>query len=158
MRRLLLLLLLLPVFSRAQKLPTIEEKTKDLEKKAGYLSFYWEEGAGKLWLEIDKPGTEMLYYTSMPAAIGSNDIGLDRGRLADIRIIKFQRTGKKLLMVQPNYDYRAVTRIRLNNVPLNNLSRNQHSGDLPSKRKAMAAYSLTPPIFYCGMLPGWGIH
>ena len=45
----------------------------------------------------------------MPAAIGSNDIGLDRGLLGDGRIVIFNRVGRKLLMVQPNYSYRAVT-------------------------------------------------
>src|SRR5688500_14451379 len=107
MTRLFIILLLLPAIAVAQKLPSIEEKTKDLKKQEGFLSFYWDENAGKIWLEIDKSGTEMLYYTSMPAAIGSNDIGLDRGRLADVRIIKLNRSGRKLLTVQPNYEYRA---------------------------------------------------
>ncbi|HVE61229.1 MAG TPA: zinc-dependent metalloprotease [Chitinophagaceae bacterium] len=37
------------------------------------------------------------------------DIGLDRGLLGDTKIVRFNRVGRKLLMVQPNYDYRAVT-------------------------------------------------
>ena len=87
----------------------VEEKTKGFKKYEGYFNFYWDENAGKIWLEIDKLDSEILYHTSLPAAIGSNDIGLDRGLMGDSRIIKFNRIGRKILMVQPNYNYRAVT-------------------------------------------------
>src|SRR6185503_6223257 len=109
MHRLIVLLLIIPVFSIAQNLPSIEEKTKGLKKYEGYLNFYWDENAGKVWLEIDKLDSELLYQISFPAAIGSNDIGLDRGLMGDTRIIKFTRAGRKILMVEPNYNYRAVT-------------------------------------------------
>ncbi|MEP7372226.1 MAG: zinc-dependent metalloprotease [Chitinophagaceae bacterium] len=103
------IVILFPVFAIAQALPTIEEKTKGLKKYEGYLNYYWDEAAGKIWLEVDKLNTEILYNTSLPAAIGSNDIGLDRGLLGDGRIVTFNRIGRKLLMIQPNYNYRAVT-------------------------------------------------
>jgi len=109
MRLIAFLFSLLPVIAFAQSLPTIEEKTKGFRKYDGYLNFYWDENAGKIWLEIDKQDSEILYQTSLPAGLGSNDIGLDRGLQVDTRIIKFLRTGRKLLMVQPNYDYRAIT-------------------------------------------------
>ncbi|MEJ0106841.1 MAG: zinc-dependent metalloprotease [Bacteroidota bacterium] len=109
MRCTALLFYILPLLSFAQALPTIEEKTKGLKKYEGYLNFYWDENAGKIWLEIDKPDSEILYQTSLPAALGSNDIGLDRGLQVDTRVVKFSRTGRKILMIQPNYDYRAVT-------------------------------------------------
>jgi hypothetical protein len=98
-----------PVAAIAQALPGIEDKTKGLKKYEGYLNYYWDEAAGKIWLEVVKTGTEILYTMSLPAAIGSNDIGLDRGLLGGSRIIIFNRVGRKLLMVQPNYNYRAVT-------------------------------------------------
>src|SRR3979409_2314904 len=101
------LLILCPVFSFAQNLPGIEEKTKGFKKYEGYLDFYWDENAGKVWLSINKLDSEILYQTSLPAALGSNDIGLDRGLQGDTRIVKFSRTGRKILMIQPNYDFRA---------------------------------------------------
>jgi hypothetical protein len=110
MRRLVaLLLFIVPVLSFSQTLPTVEDKTKGLKKYEGYLNYYWDENAGKIWMEVDKIDSEILYITSLPAALGSNDIGLDRGLLGDTRIIKFNRVGRKLLMIQPNYEYRAVT-------------------------------------------------
>ncbi len=88
---------------------TISEKIEGNEKFPGYFTFYWNAKEGKLWLEIDKWETEFLYVNSLPAGVGSNDIGLDRGQLGGGRIVKFQRIGPKVLLVQPNYDYRALT-------------------------------------------------
>ena len=34
--------------------------------------------------------------------MGSNDVGLDRGLLGNERIVKFVRTGRKILMIQAN--------------------------------------------------------
>ncbi len=110
MRRLIALLIAFsPLISLAQNLPSIEDKTKGSKKYEGYLNYYWDETTGKIWLEVDKLDSEILYVISLPAALGSNDIGLDRGLLGDSRIIKFNKVGRKLMMVQPNYDYRAVT-------------------------------------------------
>ncbi|HEX4380498.1 MAG TPA: DUF5117 domain-containing protein, partial [Candidatus Acidoferrum sp.] len=89
--------------------PTIADKIKDATKLAGYFNLYWDAKAGKLWLEIDKWGTEFLYQTSLPAGIGSNDIGLDRGQMGETRIVRFERIGPKILLIQSNLDYRAVT-------------------------------------------------
>jgi hypothetical protein len=109
MRKIFLILFLIPVFTSAQKLSTVEEKTKDLKKYEGFLNFYWDENAGKIFLEIDKTDTEILYVTSLPAGLGSNDIGLDRGLLGGERIVKFSKVGRKIFLIQPNYNYRAVT-------------------------------------------------
>lgn len=93
----------------SQDLPSINEKTKGLEKEEGYFTYYWDDAAGKIWLEIDKFDKEFLYVNSLTAGVGSNDIGLDRNQLGDDRIVKFERRGPKVLMVQPNYSYRAIT-------------------------------------------------
>lgn len=87
--------------------PTIKQKTAGLKKYPGYFNFYWDEENGKIWLEIDKLDQEVLYVNSLAAGVGSNDIGLDRGQLGDTRIVTFQKVGNKVLMIQPNYDYRA---------------------------------------------------
>lgn len=109
MLRLLLLFMVMPLLAPAQSLPTIEEKTKGLRKQEGFLSIYRDEDLGKLWMEIPDTGQELLYVVSLPAGLGSNDIGLDRGLLGGEQVIKFQRNGRKLLVVQPNYAYRATS-------------------------------------------------
>jgi Met-zincin/Domain of unknown function (DUF5117) len=93
----------------AQKPQTLTEKVAGMQKFPGFLPFYWDAKAGKIWLEIDKWNTEFLYVESLPAGIGSNDIGLDRGQLGDSAIVRFDRTGPRVLLVAPNYGFRATT-------------------------------------------------
>jgi len=89
---------------------TVQEKTAGAEKLAGFFNLYWDAKAGKLWLEVDKFGTEFLYQTGLSAGVGSNDIGLDRGQPGRTRIARFERSGPKVLLVQENLEYRAITK------------------------------------------------
>lgn len=114
MKRLLLLTLfafLLPILATAQE--SISEKTSGMEKYEGFFDFWWDENTGKIWLEIDKLGEEFIYVNSMAAGVGSNDIGLDRSQLGNTRIVKFEKVGPRVHMIQPNYDYRASSENRL---------------------------------------------
>ena len=91
------------------QLPDIGQKTAGMKKYQGYFSFYWDAATGKVWLEIDKFDTEFLYVSSLPAGVGSNDIGLDGRQLGETRVVKFHRVGPKVLMIQPNYSFRALS-------------------------------------------------
>ena len=84
-------------------------KDKKLQNYKGYFNFYYEESQDKIYLEVDKLDQEFLYISSLASGVGSNDIGLDRGQLGAERIVKFVKAGNKLLLVQPNQDYRAIT-------------------------------------------------
>ena len=112
MKKLLIIVLILSIglpAVLAQELPSITFKTKDLTKSEGFFDYYYDEKKGKVWLEIERLDEEFLYVNSLAAGVGSNDIGLDRGQLGNSRVVKFQRVGPKVLLVQPNYDYRAVS-------------------------------------------------
>jgi hypothetical protein len=87
--------------------PTIAAKTAGMDRMPGYFTIYWDAKGGKLWLEIDKWGAEFLHVNSLPAGIGSNDIGLDRGQLGGGRIVRFERSGPRILLVNTNYGFRA---------------------------------------------------
>lgn len=87
----------------------IAAKVAGMKHQPGYFDFYYDEKQDKVFLVIDKLDTEFLYVNSLPAGIGSNDIGLDRGQLGGERIVKFDRRGPKILLVQPNLRYRAIT-------------------------------------------------
>ena len=106
--RIILMLLCFPFLLQAQN-NSIAEKTKTMELRKGFYDFYWDNANGKIYLVVDKLNMPFLYVNSLPAGLGSNDIGLDRGQIGDSRIVFFQRVGKKLLLTQPNTDYRAVT-------------------------------------------------
>ncbi|HVW97679.1 MAG TPA: zinc-dependent metalloprotease [Mucilaginibacter sp.] len=106
---LVLLMVNLSTILLAQKTPDIATATKGLTKYNGYFNFYWDENTGHIFLEVDKIGTEFLYVNSLPAGVGSNDLGLDRGQIGNSRIVKFIKSGPKILLIQPNYTYRAIT-------------------------------------------------
>ncbi|MCB0651003.1 MAG: zinc-dependent metalloprotease [Saprospiraceae bacterium] len=88
---------------------TIAVKTKNMTAHEGFFNFYSDPKDDVIWLEIDKLDQEFIYVNSLKAAIGSNDIGLDRNQLGDTRVVKFQRFGSKVMMVEPNYRYRAIS-------------------------------------------------
>ncbi len=90
-------------------IPTIETKTQGLQKLDGFFPLYWEVPTGTLWLEIPKFDAEVLYVTALSSGLGSNDIGLDRGQLGAEHIVTFKRIGSKVLMIEPNYAYRALS-------------------------------------------------
>lgn len=94
---------------KSDVVPSVAEKTANMKAYSGYFNYYWEASTGKIWLEVEQFDTEFLYVNSLPAGIGSNDIGLDRNQLGSDRIVKFVRSGPKILLVQPNYNYRAVS-------------------------------------------------
>lgn len=87
----------------------ITGKVKSFKSFTGFIDYFYDEKSDKIFLQIDKLDTELLYVVSLSAGIGSNDIGLDRLQLGGERIIKFEKRGPKLLMIEPNYRYRAVS-------------------------------------------------
>jgi len=97
-----LCLLISPVFSQVLD-------NKELKKYNGFFNFHFEESRDKIYLEVKNLDQEFLYVNSLATGVGSNDIGLDRGQLGRERIVKFQKAGNKLLLIQPNQNYRAIT-------------------------------------------------
>ena len=91
-------------------LPSIAEKTEGMESIDGFLPLYWDEDRGQLWMEIPELDLEMIHFSGFGAGLGSNDLGLDRGALrGGTQIVKFERVGRRVMMVQPNYRFRALT-------------------------------------------------
>lgn len=105
----LLLLVYCAISALAADLPSIGDKTRGMEKHEGYFTYYWDDANGKIWLEIDRMDQPFLYVNSLAAGVGSNDIGLDRGQLGSSRVVKFERRGPKIFLLQPNLMYRADT-------------------------------------------------
>ena len=86
-----------------------EKKGESALPFKGFFNFKYETTKDQILLEVSDLEKEFLYVNSLSEGIGSNDIGLDRGQLGRRRIVKFQKAGNKLLLVQPNYKYRATT-------------------------------------------------
>jgi hypothetical protein len=75
----------------------------------GFVPLRWDETNGKLLMEITRFGEEMIWQVSLASGVGSNPIGLDRGQLGATNLIRFERVGPRVLMVQPNTSYRAIS-------------------------------------------------
>jgi uncharacterized protein DUF4953/uncharacterized protein DUF5117 len=88
---------------------TISGRTAGLQKLDGYVPLYWDAANGKMLMEISRFSTEFLYQVSLPTGVGSNPLGLDRGQLGGSHVVRFERIGPKVLMIESNYDYRALS-------------------------------------------------
>lgn len=82
----------------------------DIDSK-GFFNFSYSENEGFISLTIsrDQLDQEFIYVNSLAAGVGSNDIGLDRGQLGDTRVVKFVKVANKIMLIQPNYSYRAIS-------------------------------------------------
>ncbi len=97
----------------AEKAPeapgAIASKTKGLRKIDGFIPLYWDGPHGKVWMELSRFDEEFLYQVALATGLGSNPVGLDRGQLGDSLVVTFRRAGPKVLLVETNYKYRAIT-------------------------------------------------
>ena len=87
---------------RARPLPSIAERTEGYQKLDGFYPLYFDDASGTLYLEIPRLNQEVLYVSGLSAGLGSNDIGLDRAEIGGQKLVRFERVGTKVLMVQPN--------------------------------------------------------
>lgn len=93
----------------ADTLPSIEAKTEGMQKMDGFVPLFWDDDAGKMWMEISRFEEDLLHYTSLPAGLGQNDIGLNRGDLGPQHVVVFRRVGPRVLMEEPNQRFRAIS-------------------------------------------------
>ena len=96
-----------PVLAQEVPLPSIAEKTQGSEQMEGFFNLYWQASSGSLYWEIDRLDSEFLYQISMGSGLGSNPVGIDRGQLRGTHILEAQRIGPRVLLVEPNYRFRA---------------------------------------------------
>lgn len=101
----LVLLCLLQVVQAQDKEDFLQAK----QAMSGFVEIVYSNSDDKVYLALDvaQLNQQMLFQSSLPHGIGSNDIGLDRGQLGDTRLVEFQRFGNKILLKQLNTDYRA---------------------------------------------------
>lgn len=79
--------------------------TKGLKKYDGYFPFYYDPKTGKVLLEVNRFNQEFLYFGSLSNSVGN---GIERGQSTSA-IAKFIRVGGKVFLIEPNYNYRALT-------------------------------------------------
>jgi hypothetical protein len=85
---------------------SIASATAGFKKYEGYFTFCYDEKSGKVYLEVDKLDKEFLYFTSLSNGVGNG--GPERGQ-ASSSIAKFMKVGPKILLVEPVYNFRAIS-------------------------------------------------
>jgi hypothetical protein len=96
--------------ARPGPVPSIGDRTAGMKKIDGYVPLYWDERTGSLFLEISRLDADFLFSTGLSAGLGSNDIGLDRGRAGEGRIVQFQRVGPRVMLVEANQSFRSSSK------------------------------------------------
>jgi Met-zincin/Domain of unknown function (DUF5117) len=86
---------------------TISKKIAGMKRFDGFFPLDWDVKTGKLYLEIGSFDKDFLLLDQLPYGLGSNDIGLDRGQLGQGKVVRFYRSGNKVLLIQKNLDYRS---------------------------------------------------
>jgi hypothetical protein len=103
------LLLLSEIEAQPAKPQILSDRTKGFKIFDGFVPFYWDEARGKVFLEVPTGGREFIMVNGLATGVGSNDIELDRGQLGKTRLVYFERIGAKVLLVEKNTRYRALT-------------------------------------------------
>ena len=112
MRRATLSLLITVVLTApaidAQQAPAarLADRTGGAQRADGFIPFYWDTARGRVLIEIPAFGEDVLYYVSAASGAGSVELPFDRGILTS-GVIRFERSGPRVLVVQQNLDYRA---------------------------------------------------
>ncbi|MCY3969815.1 MAG: zinc-dependent metalloprotease [Acidobacteria bacterium] len=98
-----------PEGEQAETPRSIAEATSGFEHLAGFVDLFWDSRGGRLFLEVDTLDSDLLYIEWLSSGLGSNDIGLDRGQLGRSHLARFERVGPKVLLVQQNMRFRALS-------------------------------------------------
>jgi len=83
--------------------------TRGLAHAPGFFDLWRDPARGRLLLGVRSFGQPFLLVSSLPWALGSNDVGLDRGQSSDSHLVEFRRAGPRVLLVEDNSRFRAVS-------------------------------------------------
>lgn len=90
-------------------LPNVAARTKGYERLEGFLQLYIDRDAGRIYFEVQRFDVAFLYVPWLATGLGSNPVGLDRGLAGQERVVRFERHGRRVLLVEENLRYRALS-------------------------------------------------
>jgi hypothetical protein len=90
-----------------EKPPTLAERTQGLERREGFVPFYWDAARGQLLLEVTREGEEFLYGAGLAGGAGVLEASLDRGQLGELGVVRFERVGPRVLLHQRQTAHRS---------------------------------------------------
>jgi hypothetical protein len=78
------------------------QHTAGMKKQSGLFELWTPPDQAKILMAIPELNKAFLLVSSLPFALGSNDIGLDRGQVGRSKLVHFERHGKRLFLMQEN--------------------------------------------------------
>jgi hypothetical protein len=81
--------------------------TRGLQSQPGFIDVWRDVDKGRVLLSVAALEQPFLLVSSLPYALGSNDVGLDRAQPGEMRMVHFEKHGAKLFLVQENTNYVA---------------------------------------------------
>ena len=86
---------------------SVESVLLDTQEIPGFIPLHWDSEEGRLYADIIGVKGPFIYYNGLSHGLGSNDLGLDRGRLGDTFLVEFRKVGKKVFLAALNTKYTA---------------------------------------------------
>ena len=83
--------------------------TRGMTHLPGFVDVWRDPVKGRVLIGVHALDAPLLMLTSLPWGLGSNDVGLDRGQASDAHLVEFRRVGPRVLLVEDNTKFRAVS-------------------------------------------------
>jgi hypothetical protein len=87
----------------------IADATRGLQSQPGFIDVWRDAAKGRVLLSVAALEQPFLLLSSLPYALGSNDVGLDRGQAGEMRMVHFEKRGARLFLVQENTAFIAAS-------------------------------------------------
>lgn len=88
--------------SSAPAVSGFTQLTTGMQQQRGLFDIWTQADQAKILMVVPELNKAFLLVSSLPFALGSNDIGLDRGQVGGSKLVHFERHGKRLFLMQEN--------------------------------------------------------
>jgi hypothetical protein len=97
-----------------RRVPELDAKLAGLERRPGLVELAPDPISGKLFAVLPAPDPagslgEYLYVGGILTGLGSNPVGLDRGKMGEAQVVELRRVGGRVLLEAKNLRYRALS-------------------------------------------------
>ena len=86
---------------------SVGARTQGMERRDGFVSVYRDSAQDRIYLELPHDSLGALAFFTLATGLGSNPIGLDRGEDGASYVVRFDRSGSRVLVVFENWGFRS---------------------------------------------------
>ncbi|WP_374361367.1 zinc-dependent metalloprotease [Pseudoduganella danionis] len=91
----------------AEQGTALAQQTRGMAHQSGLFELWRDTAKGRVLLGVSALEQPFLLVSSLPFALGSNDVGLDRGQGGEVQMVHFERHGNRLFLLRDNTAYVA---------------------------------------------------